>query len=152
MLFNFYLNEVLTDIVNLPLRCEQDGNKVTIFCYANDIALLTPTEKPLQHMLDMLAPKLENLSLKIKRENSCNTVFKHKSKRISTALTLQGQPLKQVNECVYPNIVLKLLMNNLACTSDVERSKRTFSKKQNSIYKQDVGAIQNTSELSVKYL
>jgi len=82
-------------------------------------------------MLETLAPKLENLSLKINVEKSCIIVFKHKIRRISTNLLLQGQPLKQVNECAYLGVVL---IDNLACTSDMERSKRTLFKQHNSIY------------------
>ena len=76
--FNFYLNEVLTDLAHLSLGYELNGNRVNIFCYADDIALLA------------LAPKLENLSLKINVEKCCNFVFKHKSRIISTNLFLQG--------------------------------------------------------------
>ena len=66
---------------------------------------------------------MENLSLKINVEKSCNILFKHKSRRTSTNLLLQGQPLKQVRECAYLGVVL---MDNLAYTSDMEWSKRTF--------------------------
>ena len=74
-------------------------------------------------MLDSLAPKLEKLSLIINVEKSCDIVFQHKSRRISTKLTLQGQPLKQVIECVYLGVAL---IDSLACTSDMELSERTF--------------------------
>ena len=56
--FTFCLNEVLTDTANLPLKCQFSGNRVNIFCYADDIALLVPTENALQYMLFMLALKL----------------------------------------------------------------------------------------------
>ena len=65
MLNNGDLNEVLTDLADLSLGCELNGNRVNIFCYAEDIALLTLTENALQFMFDTLAPRLENLSLKI---------------------------------------------------------------------------------------
>ena len=79
-------------------------------------ALLAPTENALQYML-------LSLFLKNNVEKSYNIVFKHKSKNISTALTLQCLPIEQVSECVYLGVVL---MENLSCTSDVKRSKRTF--------------------------
>ena len=86
ILFNFYLNEVLTDLPGLSLGCKLNHNRVNIFCFGDDIALLPPTENALQFMLDTLPPKLENLSLKINVEKSCNTVFKHKRSRISADL------------------------------------------------------------------
>ena len=36
-------------------------HKVNVFCYADDHALLKPTEKSSQYMLDRLAPKLEHV-------------------------------------------------------------------------------------------
>ena len=38
----FYLNEVLTDLADLPLWCELSGNRVNTFCCADDTALLEP--------------------------------------------------------------------------------------------------------------
>ena len=62
--FNFYLNEVLTDLADLSLGCKLNGNRVNICCYDDDIALLAPAKNALQFMLDILAPKLENLPSK----------------------------------------------------------------------------------------
>ena len=51
-----YNNEVLTAIANLPLRCDFSGNRVNIFCYRDDIALLASTENALNYMINTLAP------------------------------------------------------------------------------------------------
>ena len=75
--FKLNLIEVLTSLANLPLGCELSVKKVKIFCHTDDIALLATRENALQFMLDTLAPKLENLSLKINFEKFCNIVFKH---------------------------------------------------------------------------
>ena len=40
ILFNLYVNEVLTDLADLPLGCELSGKRVCIFCCAEDIASL----------------------------------------------------------------------------------------------------------------
>ena len=120
--FIFYLSEVLTDLAKLSLGCEVNGNRLNIVCYADDNALLAHTENALQFMLDTFAPRLENLSLKRNVENSCNNVFKHKSRSISNNFLLQGHPLKQLSEFAYLGVVL---IDNLACTSDMEQSKRT---------------------------
>ena len=34
-----------------------------VYCYADDIALVTVTKNALQHMRDMVAPILENFSI-----------------------------------------------------------------------------------------
>ena len=54
--FKLYLNEVLIGLAKLPLWCELSGNRVNNFCYADDIALLTPTENALQFILIHLLP------------------------------------------------------------------------------------------------
>ena len=81
-----YLNEFLTDLADLSLGCKLNAIRVNIFCNADDIAILAPTENALRFMLDTLAPKLEKLSLKINIEKSCNIVFKHNSKVFPTNL------------------------------------------------------------------
>ena len=91
-------------------------------------------------MLDKLASMLENLSPEINVEMSCNIVFKHRSKSISTVMMLQAHPLKQVSEFVYLGVVL---MDNLVCTSDLERSKHIFFKQHNSIYKKNTFTVTN---------
>ena len=91
-------------------------------------------------MFDALAPKSEKFSLQVNVEKTCNVVFKQKNKRLPTTMTLQGHPLKLVCECIYLVVVL---MDKLACTSDVEWSKSTFSKYY-SIYKRIIMLIQTS--------
>ena len=69
-------------------------------------------------MLDTLALSYSFCLIKSTIKKSRSNVFKYKKLRVSTALILQGYPLNQVSECFYLGI---LLMDNLACTSDVER-------------------------------
>ena len=102
-----------------------EWQQIKIFCYVDENALLVPIEFALQFMFNTHAPKLENSTLKINVEKSCNILFKNKSNRTSTNLTVQGQLLEQACECVYLGIEL---MDNIACTTYMERSKRTFLK------------------------
>ena len=46
-------------------------------------------------------------------------------------MTLQGQPINQVSGCVYLHVVV---IDNLPCSSYMDRSKRTFIKQHNSLY------------------
>ena len=64
-------------------------------------------------------------------QNQCIIVFEYKYKRISTTLTLQGQPLKHVSEFFCLGVVL---IDSLASNSNLERSKRIFFKQHNSNY------------------
>ena len=118
ILFKFYLNEVSTKLADLPLGYKLSGNRVNIFCYADDIVLLAPTEKVLQFILDTPAPKLENVSLKINAENFYNIVFKHKKRNfLLTCRYKVSSWIKLVNTFTW---------ESQACTSDMERPKRTF--------------------------
>ena len=47
ILFNFYLNELISDISKLPAGCNLKGSKVSILGYAGDLVLLAPTAQVL---------------------------------------------------------------------------------------------------------
>ena len=131
ILFNFYLNEVLTTISHLPVGCSLNGVRMNILCYADDIVIIAPSAMALQHMLDRLAELIDNLSLKINVNKSCHIVFKEKCKKAVSNLTLNNEPLKTVTECKYLGVVLA---DDLSCTKDVERAKMSFFKQFNSLY------------------
>ena len=54
-----YIIDVKIAKAHLFLGFDISGNRVNIFCYPYDIALLAPTENAIKFMLDTLAPKLE---------------------------------------------------------------------------------------------
>ena len=66
ILFNFYLNEVLSGISKLPAGCTLNCSKVNILGYANDLVLPAPTTQTLKLLLYALSSKLSTLSLRVK--------------------------------------------------------------------------------------
>ena len=68
ILFNFYPKKPITQITNLTIGRELNGNKVNILCYADNIALPFPKENGFQYTFDTYAQKLECLSLIINTE------------------------------------------------------------------------------------
>ena len=131
ILFNFYLNDVLTGIADLPVGCSLNGSKFNILCYADDIVLLAPTVEASQILLDTLACELGRLSLKINVDKSCNIVFKYNNRDIKANLTLQGLPLRPAHDCTYLGVVLQ---DDMACTKDAERAVKAFFRQYNSLY------------------
>ena len=92
--FNFYLNEVISDISKLLAGCTLTCGKVNILGYADDLVLVAPTAQALQLMLEALTSKLSTLSLQANMQKSCNTVFRHSNKKVLTILTMNNQPLR----------------------------------------------------------
>jgi len=131
ILFNFYLDEVIREITELPVGCSLSFSRVNILCYADDIALLAPTAQALQIMMDTLTARLYDLSLKINIEKYCSIVFRRNKKRVSTRFTSNSLPLRQVTECTYLGAVLS---DDLFCTKEVERAKLAYFKQFNPLY------------------
>ena len=78
ILFNFYINEVLGTIMNLPVGSSLNCSKIKVLCYADDILFLALTAQTLQVRLDSLSDAIPTLSLKINVQNSWHFVFRHK--------------------------------------------------------------------------
>jgi len=91
VLFNFYINEVLDTIMNLPVDCSLSCSKMNILCYADDIVLLAPTAQALQFMLDSLSHTIRSLSLKINFQKSCHIVFRHKNRKIVSDVKIDNK-------------------------------------------------------------
>ena len=85
MLFNFYLNEVKSDISKLPAKCTLKCSKINILGCADDLVLLAATAQALQLMLNAHASKLSTLSFQVNVQKSCNIVFRHSNKRCQQA-------------------------------------------------------------------
>ena len=54
ILFNLYVNDLVTQISELGLGIDIDGEKVAVLLYANDLVILSETEDDLQTILDTL--------------------------------------------------------------------------------------------------
>ena len=54
MLFNVFINSLVTDIKALDIGINSDGEKVGILLYADDIVLIAENESDLQLLLDVL--------------------------------------------------------------------------------------------------
>ena len=55
VLFNLYSNDLIQGITDLNVGIENDGQKIGILAYADDVVLLAETESDLQVLLDELS-------------------------------------------------------------------------------------------------
>ena len=124
ILFNFHLNEVISDQSQLPAGCTLNCSKVNIlFGYAIDLVLVAPAAQALQFFLNAFtSSSLHCYSKKLCRSHAMlflDTTIKKKS----TNLSMNNQPLRQVIETTYLGV---LLTDDRSCTKDVDRAKLAF--------------------------
>ena len=88
ILFNLYLNEVLSEISKLPAGCTLNCTEVSTSGYADDLVLVASTAQALKFLLNDLTSKLSILSLQVNMQKSCKIVFRHSTNKVSTSLTM----------------------------------------------------------------
>ena len=54
LIFNLYINDLVTEINNLDIGLNINGRKMSMLLYADDIILMANGARDLQRMLDML--------------------------------------------------------------------------------------------------
>ncbi|XP_053391650.1 uncharacterized protein LOC128554398 [Mercenaria mercenaria] len=70
MLFNLYINDLISAVKNLDLGINIDGQNVSILLYADDIVLVSDCEDKLQLMLDVLQKWCDENSMKVNSDKS----------------------------------------------------------------------------------
>ena len=106
ILLNFYINEILDNLINLPIFCCLNCSEMNILCYADDIVLLASTVQALQVLLDSLSDTIRTLLLTINVQKSCHILFWHKNSKIFSDVKIYNQILKTVTECKYLGVGL----------------------------------------------
>ena len=94
---------------------------VKLLFRVSTLKLVAPTAQALQLLLNAPTSKLSTYKI----------VIRHSNKKVSTRLTMNNQPLRQLMETTYLRVVLTY---DLSCTKDIERAKSAFFKQFNSIY------------------
>ena len=131
-LFNFYIYEMIEEILNLNVGCFLANMNFSILCYADDIVLLCPSANGLQFLIDKSAEHLRTLFLDINIEKSNYLVFKKsKYKNIDTKVKLNGINLNRVQNCKYLGVILS---DVLSIHEDTERVLNSFLKQFNALY------------------
>ena len=128
---------LISDISKLTVRSIWNCTKVNVVGYVDDLVLVVapPTQTKI-FLLNALISNLSTLLLQLNVQKSCNIDFTH-NKKMSTSLTVNNLPLRQVTETTYLWLVLT---DDLSCGKDVERAKLALFKKISSIYPKLISA------------
>ena len=117
LLFNLYVNDLVTKINSLDIGIEIDGEKVAVMLYADDLVLISASEDDLQILLNELHIWCSTNSLKINEQKS-NIVHFRPLSVTQTGYNFKcgDKFLKLVSQYTYLGILLteKLDYNKMA--------------------------------------
>ena len=134
LLFNLYINNVISLIAEQQPGCSIDLYKTNIIGYADDVSVLAPSANGLQFLLDKLTSMLSDLGLVVNPKKSAYMIFrtkKYKKCLLHSNIFLNNECLKIVSEYKYLGIIFT---DNLCWSNDFFRCSHTFVKQFNSIY------------------
>lgn len=134
LIFNFYVNDVLSIIADLHVGCCIDMYKTNIIGYADDMVLISPSVKGLQILLNEFFTMMSKLCLKVNASKSFYMIFKARRYRryvVSANVFLNGALLKIANETKYLGVIMTSDLNN---SKDKLRCANSFLKQFNSMY------------------
>ena len=133
LIFNFYVNDVISEISRLKEGCSLGGVKTNIICYADDISILAPSASGLQKILNILHDRLSQLGLLVNVDKCAYIVFRAVKKSIDppTKVYLNGKLLERVTDFKYLGVILS---ERLTLDKDADRMVNTFLKQFHSMY------------------
>ena len=108
LLFNLYINDLVSDMKQLNSGIDIDGEKVCILLYADDVILMADTEEELNGLLDCLHQWCEKNCLKINKEKSKILHFRRPSSpRSNFVFTCGDQILDYSSQYKYLGLILQ---------------------------------------------
>lgn len=100
--FALFIDEVINNIVSSKLGCHVSAVCVSIFVYADDIVLLSPSISSLQALLTLLEGSLEELDMHVNAAKSQSIRFGRRYNAMCANLTMRnGDQLPWVTSCRY---------------------------------------------------
>ena len=133
ILFNFYIDDVLTEISKMSVGCKLDGRRHNSQAYADDLTLLSPSISGLQILLDKIHRLLSNLDLNLNAQKSVCLVFtRKKQKLLNNIFSLNGENLRIVDSYKYLGFEF---LSSLFNTQDIIRAEKSFLRQFYSIYR-----------------
>ena len=106
-LFNIFINDLVNDVNALNLGIDIDGCRISILLYADDIVLLSQSEKDLQKMLDCVYNWSKKFKIRFNAKKSNIVHFRKLNEPRSTfKFHLDTIQLSIVNQYKYLGIIL----------------------------------------------
>ena len=109
-LFNIFLNDLFTELrkENCDPVSLNDSDHFNALAYADDIVLLSVTEKGLQKALDITEKYCEKWRLTINHSKTKSMVFSRGNQKIKASFTVNGVELENVKEFKYLGITVHM--------------------------------------------
>ena len=124
LLFNIYIDEILSKMKDLNIGCRMGINKVNVQAYADDLVLLSPTSSGLQKLIYYLSDLLDIHELKINTDKTKVVIFIKKIVRQQFEFKLNDKILEVVDHIKY----LGCILNNKLCDEfDIDKCNRSFN-------------------------
>lgn len=136
LLFNFYVNDILTEITDCGVGCSLDFNRVNIVAYADDFILLCPSANGLQFLIDKLYFMFAKHCLKLNVDKSlyiifrCRKFFKYE---FGSVLKINDRNMILARECKYLGVILR---DDMKIFSDIIRVNKSFLRQFFGMYNQ----------------
>lgn len=143
-MFSFYIDEMLSDIAELPHGCRIGINKSNIQAYADDIVIYSPTASGLQVMLDKIGNLVGELKLELNVNKTKVVIFSRRSKIYDgISFSVNNVNIEIVNNYKYLGSVLS---HDFSEALDMERVLSSFNKSFGVLMRKF-----NSTDFNVKY-
>ncbi|XP_053380371.1 uncharacterized protein LOC128548876 [Mercenaria mercenaria] len=107
ILFNLYINDLITAIKDLNIGIEIGNEKISILLYADDVALLAESPEDLQNMLDTVNIWCNNNNMLVNCDKSNIVHFRPNKKAVTNfVFKMRTDSLKVVSKYTYLGVLL----------------------------------------------
>jgi exonuclease III len=130
ILFNVYMDELLSRLKQKPFGCHIDSLYVGAICYADDLTLVSPSIQGLQEMIHICEQFGLEYGVKFNDTKSKAMMFGDNSS-VTRQITICGKTLEWVKEALHLGNVLSVESNDLA---DISNKKCKFYQSVNHLF------------------
>jgi hypothetical protein len=130
VLFNVYVDSLSQDLISTGIGCCIGKTNCNHLFYADDLVLLSPSEKGLQKLVDVAAQfgSSHELSFNVRKTN-CMLFLPKKAKLLrSPNILLNGSALEFISKCKYLGVFIS---NDMCDDHDLTRQLRSFYMRSN---------------------
>ena len=122
-LFARYIRDLLKEVVTCRIGCNIGGLFINILAYADDIVLIAPSWRALQHLLNIAAQQSTEINMVLNANKSVCMVFPSRDR--STVVSSSFPPLCVGNDLLHFVPCFKylghMIMSNIFDDADIQR-------------------------------
>lgn len=123
VMFNIFINNLITDVKELDIGIDIDGQKVAILLYADDLILMSENKEDMQRLLDVLGVWCNNNCLNVNFGKSKMIHFRNQSiSRSDCIFKINGENIEYVSSYQYLGLVLNEFLDYNVMAKAVAKS------------------------------